>query len=72
MVSTIRSRATLMAVAVAAVLALVAFKLPYRLSLVIAVVGAMAAGLAGDEATARLQWQRRGAQPAPSESKEGP
>lgn len=72
MVSTIRSRATLMAVAVAAVLALVAFKLPYRLSLVIAVVGAMAAGLAGDEATARLQWQRQRAQPAPSEPKEGP
>jgi predicted branched-subunit amino acid permease len=59
MVSTIRSRATLMAVAVAAVLALVAFKLPYRLSLVIAVTGAMAAGLAADEVAARLQWQRR-------------
>jgi predicted branched-subunit amino acid permease len=59
MVSTIRGRATLMAVAVAAVLALVAFKLPYRLSLVIAVTGAMAAGLAADEAAARLQWQRR-------------
>ncbi|KFX28163.1 branched-chain amino acid ABC transporter permease [Ralstonia solanacearum] len=72
MVSTIRSRATLMAVAVAALLALVAFKLPYRLSLVIAVVGAMAAGLAGDEAAARLQWQRRRALPAQSESKEGP
>lgn len=59
MVSTIRGRAALMAVAVAAVLALVAFKLPYRLSLVIAVLGAMAAGLAMDEAAARLQWQRR-------------
>ncbi len=71
MVSTIRSRATLMAVAVAALLALVAFKLPYRLSLVIAVVGAMAAGLAGDEAAARLQWRRR-ALPVQSEPKEGP
>ena len=68
MVSTIRSRATLMAVAVAAVLALVAFKLPYRLSLVIAVTGAMAAGLAADEAAARLQWQRRrAAQPVAEE-----
>jgi len=65
MVSTIRGRATLMAVAVAAVLALLAFKLPYRLSLVIAVTGAMAAGLAGDEAAARLQWRgRRAAQAA--------
>lgn len=72
MVSTIRSRATLMAVAVAVLLALIAFKLPYRLSLVIAVVGAMAAGLAGDEAAARLQWQRRRALPAQSEPKEGP
>lgn len=67
MVSTIRSRATLMAVAVAAVLALIAFKLPYRLSLVIAVTGAMAAGLAGDEAAARLQWQRRRAARANAE-----
>ena len=57
-----------MAVAVAAVLALVAFKLPYRLSLVIAVTGAMAAGLAADEAAARLQWQRRrAAQPVAEE-----
>ncbi len=70
MVSTIRSRATLMAVAVAAVLALVAFKLPYRLSLVIAVTGAMAAGLAADEAAARLQWQRRHAARAAVEEDE--
>ena len=56
-----------MAVAVAAVLALIAFKLPYRLSLVIAVTGAMAAGLAGDEAAARLQWQRRRAAQASGE-----
>ena len=66
MVSTIRGRAALMAVAVAAVLALIAFKLPYRLSLVIAVTGAMAAGLAADEAAARLQWQRRRAAQAPA------
>ena len=71
MVSTIRGRATLMAVAVAALLALIAFKLPYRLSLVIAVVGAMAAGLAGDEAAARLEWRQRRALPAQPESKEG-
>ena len=44
------------------------FKLPYRLSLVIAVTGAMAAGLAADEAAARLQWQRRrAAQPVAEE-----
>jgi predicted branched-subunit amino acid permease len=60
-----------MAVAVAALLALIAFKLPYRLSLVIAVVGAMAAGLAGDEAAARLEWRQRRALPAQPESKEG-
>lgn len=67
MVSTIRGRAALLAVAVAAVLALIAFKLPYRLSLVIAVTGAMAAGLAADEAAARLQWQRRRAERAAAE-----
>ena len=49
MVSTIRSRSSLLAVGVAAVLSLLLFDLPYRLSLVVAVVGAIAAGMASDE-----------------------
>lgn len=53
MVSTINSRSTLMAVAVSAVLALFFFDLPYRLGLVVAVVGAIAAGMASDQLAAR-------------------
>ncbi|WP_059410596.1 AzlC family ABC transporter permease [Cupriavidus basilensis] len=53
MVSTIGSRSTLLAVAVAATLALLCFDLPYRLGLVAAVVGAIAAGMASDELAAR-------------------
>lgn len=53
MVSTINSRSTLMAVAVSAVLALFFFDLPYRLGLVVAVVGAIAAGMASDQMAAR-------------------
>lgn len=49
MVSTIRSRSSLLAVGVAAVLSLLLFDLPYRLSLVAAVIGAIAIGMAGDE-----------------------
>jgi hypothetical protein len=44
--------------------------LPYRLSVVIAVTGAMAAGLAADEAAARLQWQRRRAAQAATDEGE--
>ncbi|MCA7084214.1 MULTISPECIES: AzlC family ABC transporter permease [Cupriavidus] len=53
MVSTINSRSTLMAVAVSAVLALFFFDLPYRLGLVVAVAGAIAAGMASDQMAAR-------------------
>lgn len=48
MISTISSRSTLMAVVVSSVLALLFFDLPYRLNLVVAVVGAIAAGMASD------------------------
>jgi hypothetical protein len=40
-------------VVVSAVLALLCFDLPYRLALVVAVVGALAAGMASDELAAR-------------------
>ncbi len=53
MIATINSRSTLLAVVVSAVLALLFFDLPYRLSLVLAVVGAIAAGMASDELAAR-------------------
>ncbi len=53
MIATINSRSTLMAVVVSAVLALLCFDLPYRLALVVAVVGALAAGMASDELAAR-------------------
>jgi len=53
MIATISSRSTLLAVVVSAVLALLCFDLPYRLSLVVAVVGAIAAGMASDDLAAR-------------------
>lgn len=53
MVATIQTRSTLLAVAVSAVLALLCFDLPYRLGLVVAVCGALAAGMASDEFAAR-------------------
>jgi predicted branched-subunit amino acid permease len=53
MISTINSRSVMMAVAVSAVLALLCFDLPYRLGLVVAVVGAIAAGMVTDELAAR-------------------
>ncbi|QRQ86888.1 AzlC family ABC transporter permease [Cupriavidus oxalaticus] len=53
MIATINSRSTLMAVVISAVLALLCFDLPYRLGLVVAVVGAIAAGMASDELAAR-------------------
>ena len=49
MIATITSRSTMLAVVVSSVLALLFFELPYRLSLVVAVVGAIAAGMASDE-----------------------
>lgn len=53
MIATINSRSTVLAVAVSAILALLCFDLPYRLSLVVAVIGAIAAGMASDELAAR-------------------
>ncbi|WP_026201011.1 AzlC family ABC transporter permease [Cupriavidus sp. UYPR2.512] len=53
MIATINSRSTLMAVVISAVLALLCLDLPYRLGLVVAVVGAIAAGMASDELAAR-------------------
>lgn len=53
MIATINSRSTLLAVVVSAILALLCFELPYRLSLVVAVVGAIAAGMASDDLAAR-------------------
>ncbi|MCO4890131.1 AzlC family ABC transporter permease [Cupriavidus sp. WGtm5] len=76
MIATINSRSTLMAVVISAVLALLCFDLPYRLGLVVAVVGAIAAGMASDELAARaalrgIQRRRQaplakaGSKPAP-------
>lgn len=53
MISTINSRSVMMAVVVSAVLALLCFDLPYRLGLVVAVIGAIAAGMVTDELAAR-------------------
>jgi len=63
MVATINTRSMLMAVIIASVLALLCFDLPYRLGLVVAVVGAIAAGFTTDEiansATLRRIRRRR-------------
>ncbi|MDE1179514.1 AzlC family ABC transporter permease [Paraburkholderia sp.] len=56
MISAIATRSTLVAVAVAAVVALLAFDLPYRLALPLAVVAAIVAGSAAD-----LMLERKGA-----------
>lgn len=63
MISTINSRSLLMAVFVSSVLALLFFDLPYRLGLVVAVIGAIAAGMASDALVARatLRGIRRSA-----------
>ncbi|MBN9117186.1 MAG: branched-chain amino acid ABC transporter permease, partial [Pandoraea sp.] len=53
MVHTITSRSTMLAVTLASVLGLLAFDLPYRLNLVLGVVGALAAGMVCDELSAR-------------------
>jgi len=67
MISTINSRSTLLAVGVSSVLALLCFDLPYRLALVVAVLGAIAAGMASDEVAARATLRgiqaRKSAQP---------
>lgn len=53
MISTIKTRSTLLAVTAASILALLFFDLPYRLGLVVAVLGAIAAGMASDEVAER-------------------
>jgi hypothetical protein len=53
MVHTITSRSTMLAVALASVIGLLAFDLPYRLNLVLGVLGALAAGIVCDDLAAR-------------------
>ncbi|VVE47488.1 AzlC-like protein [Pandoraea pneumonica] len=53
MVHTISTRSMFLAVALASVIGLLAFDLPYRLNLVLGVVGALAAGMVCDELVAR-------------------
>jgi predicted branched-subunit amino acid permease len=53
MMSTLNSRSSVLAVGVAAVISLLLLDLPYRLSLVAAVIGAVAMGMASDEFAAR-------------------
>ncbi|KAF7963109.1 branched-chain amino acid permease [Cupriavidus sp. UYMU48A] len=76
MIATINSRSTLLAVAASAILALLCFDLPYRLSLVVAVVGAIAAGMASDELAARATLRgihrRKAATPASKQAVPSP
>jgi predicted branched-subunit amino acid permease len=58
MVSAIANRSTLAAIAVAAVVSLIAFDLPYRLALPIAVIAAIAAGSATDLIVERADLRR--------------
>lgn len=53
MVHTITSRSTMLAVALASVIGVLAFDLPYRLNLVLGVLGALAAGMVCDDLAAR-------------------
>ncbi|SUA92391.1 AzlC family ABC transporter permease [Pandoraea pulmonicola] len=53
MVHTITTRSTLLVVTLASVIGLLAFDLPYRLNLVLGVLGALAAGVVCDELAAR-------------------
>lgn len=53
MVHTITTRSMMLAVVLASVLGLVAFDLPYRLNLVLGVLGALAAGMVADEMASR-------------------
>lgn len=65
MMSAVNSRSSVLAVSVAAVMSLLLFDLPYRLSLVAAAVGAVAIGMASDEFVARAAFRkiRRDAHP---------
>lgn len=58
LISAIATRATLVAVAVAGVVALIAYPLPYELGLPIAVVSALVAGSVADFIVERGAWQR--------------
>ena len=58
MVSAISSRSTLAAVSVAGIVALVAFDLPYRLALPLAVITAILAGTAADALIERADLRR--------------
>jgi predicted branched-subunit amino acid permease len=58
MVSAIATRATLVAVAIAGVVSLLAFDLPYRLALPLAVVAAIVAGSAADLMVERADLRR--------------
>ncbi|SMG01676.1 AzlC family ABC transporter permease [Burkholderia singularis] len=58
MVSAIANRSTLAAVSVAGIVSLVAFELPYRLALPLAVVAALAAGVIADWIAERADWRR--------------
>ncbi|WP_242559396.1 MULTISPECIES: AzlC family ABC transporter permease [Pandoraea] len=53
MVHTINSRSTMLAVALASLIGVLAFDLPYRLNLVLGVIGALAAGMVCDELASR-------------------
>lgn len=58
MVSAVANRSTLAAVAVAGIVSLIAFDLPYRLALPIAVLAALAAGCTADFFVERADWRR--------------
>jgi predicted branched-subunit amino acid permease len=58
MVSAIATRSTLAAVAVAGIVSLLAFDLPYRLALPLAVIAAIAAGSAADLLVERADLRR--------------
>ncbi|CAM2191604.1 AzlC family ABC transporter permease [Paraburkholderia sp. A1RI_3L] len=58
MVSAIATRSTLVAVTIAGVVALIAFDLPYRLALPLAVLAALAAGAAADMLIERADLRR--------------
>ncbi|NTX32420.1 AzlC family ABC transporter permease [Burkholderia pyrrocinia] len=58
MVSAVANRSTLAAVAVAGIVSLVAFDLPYRLALPLAVLAALAAGSMADFFVERADWRR--------------
>jgi len=56
--SAVANRSTLAAVAVAGIVSLIAFDLPYRLALPIAVLAALAAGCTADFFVERADWRR--------------